>query len=276
MKRRLAITLAVAVALALVASGSDRASAQEALGDGGFESGSLSEYATQAPEMFGAWGAGTFGDTTNTTPIVVTDPVHSGQYAAQIDTRTSERGRTVFQDVVVDSPCFRWAFNVYPDEGANWTEIIAGWRAGGDQAGRVSAVLLLEDRVEFRTCTWHEIVVEADATTFVQTLSIDGSQVAEVQSEAAMFPPETMILGDVASNALHGLFTYDDVSLQTDDCPGEGEEPPAGEPNGAAQQSEDDDGSGFPWWLIILILIILALVLLLLYLKKKKGEQQEA
>jgi hypothetical protein len=312
MTRRLVLTLVAAAALALLVGGSDRARGQEALADGSFESGSLPEYETGALEQFGSWAVGTLADSTNTTPVVVTDPVLSGQYAAQLDTRTADRGRTIYQDVDIDSPCFRWTFNVYRGEGINWAELIAGWRVGGDASGPVSVVIFTDNRVEFRTWdlgatspeplstgAWHEIVVEADAANLVQTFSIDGSVVAEVQAESAPFAPETIIMGDVAGNAQHGLYTYDDVSLQPTDCPGDGDEPaatgtgeatpvggtPASELAGdqtpaaetdAEAASDDDDGSGFPWWLIVLMLIILALlILVLLYLRRRRSQQQE-
>jgi hypothetical protein len=286
--RRLAISFVIVIA-ALIIGGGNRAAAQEAVGDGGFESGDLPEYQGSAPESLGEWSIGALE--AGGTPVIVTDPVLSGTYAAQIDTRSATRGRTIFQDVDPAAECFTWTFNVYRGEGMNWAEIVAGWRTGGEGSGQVTLLIFDDEGVEFRgwgarsriaepleAGSWHEISVEADATTASQTFTIDGEVAAELQGEAAELKPETIIIGDVASNALQGLYTYDDVSLEAGTCSGASAATSSASPaeeESPALEPEDDD-SGFPWWIpILLILAVLGLLILFLLLARRRHAKDE-
>lgn len=290
------VSLLLVAALALLIAGSDGANAQEALGDGGFESGSLAEAEAGLPEVFDSWAVTpSLGD--NSTAAVVTDPVLTGTYAAQLDTRSAASRLYMYQDVA-GTPCFTWTFSVYRGEGINWVELVADWDRGGGAGSAVSAVIFTDDLVELRTWDtranspegalsageWHEVVVQADATNLVQTFSIDGSEVAKVQADTAESVPGTIIIGDVSGNAQHGLYTYDDVSLEAEDCPAAGEESPdtAAEETPLAETAAEEtvqeaDDDGFPWWLIVIIVIAAptALLIVLGVARRRRRTDQE-
>ena len=284
------VSVLLVAAIALLAAGSDGANAQEALGDGGFETGSIAPGPAGLPPVIGSWNSLPRSD--GSVADAVTDPVLSGDYAAQIDTRSTDFGRYIYQDMKATTACFTWTFNVYRGEGINWVELVADWDRGGGAGSPVSAVIFTDDRVELRTWDtranspegalgageWHEVVVEADATNLVQTFSIDGSEVAKVQADTAESVPGTIIIGDVAGNAQHGLYTYDDISLEAAECPAAGEEspetaveetPPAESAGETAAQEADDDG-GFPWWLLIIIIVIAIALLILFGLARRR------
>jgi hypothetical protein len=305
MKLRIPFALLAAVAIASFAGG-DTASAAEAITDGGFENSEFNPSTGSEPAI-GRWDSSR--DVEGSFAGAVESPVLSGTFAAQVDTRSVDFGRSIFQDLEGTTPCFTWTFNVYRGEGVNWVELINA-RAGGGVANPVSLVILSDTAIEFRAWgtatslsqplspdTWHEIVVEADAPNLVQTFSIDGEVAAQVPTETAEFAPETIFMGDVGSAALHGLYTYDDVSLDSRECDGDepssstdAEETPADQPAStdadetpeaggetAPQQAGDDDGSSFPWWLIVLIVIlVLAFLLWFLYWRRRKSQEENA
>lgn len=208
------------------------AEGSQVIADGDFEvGGEFACYSSYPPPVhYGGWATRFTCD--DGVVDRVTSPVHGGSYAAQIDTRAESIGRYIYQDVLDTTACFTWTFQVYRSEGQNTAELVADWHQGGGFANPVSVVQFSDDHTIFVAWeastqlslvlspgSWHEVVVQADGSTGTQTLLIDGNQEAKLTSLTADFAPESIIMGDVSGSARHGLYTYDDVSLEAKPCP---------------------------------------------------------
>jgi hypothetical protein len=112
----------------------------------------------------------------------------------EVDTRAGGSGRYVFQDVGSAAACFRWSFSVLREEGTNIAELVANWDRSAGNVDWASAVTFGDTGTTFRA--WnaaqelpfvltpgarHSILVEADARTPSQRLSVDGTTVSTVR-----------------------------------------------------------------------------------------------
>ena len=217
----------VGLAGLLVLSGSAVAAG---LADGGFESGVLGGPFPTAPlpPSVGLW-------TRTSDDSHLVDPtglVHTGNWALEVDTRTSVHGSAVYQDFDSGTLSYNWTFWVYPSDGTNVAELIYNWDRGSlGRAESGSSLTFTPTETRFNGWNgnttfpvvpaggWHEIKVFANRCSGVQEVRLDGATWGTVTAVTA--PPAgnaTMILGDVAFNALHGLYHYDDVVFELFDC----------------------------------------------------------
>ncbi len=263
------------------------------IGDGGFESGSIGLPVAGQPPVYGEWVADQPGSATDTATVeAVGSPVLEGDYAGQVDTRTAQSGRFIYQDVETGTGCFTWTFHVYRDEGISTAELLQDWDRGVGNALFVSALTFDDTRIVFTgwgaaqtiaeplsTGDWHEVVVEADGDNATQTLSIDGEQLAEVTAAASDTVVETIILGDVSGVADHGLYTYDNVSIEARECegaPAQATSSAGATPTPAPATSADEDGGGFPWWLVIVIIIVAGGLFLFLWWRRRRRPEDDS
>lgn len=203
----------------------------EVISDGGFESVLTSNGNTQpVPYSFGQWASHVISDAS---VGIVTSPVHGGSAAAQVDTRAASRGGYVYQDITNIGTCFTWRFFVWRGEGVNYAEVLSVWDRILGSAYAVSSVVFSDTGLGFyawnaytnfnlvlASNAWHEVVVEADGNSRKQELFVDGERIGCVESLGELYGAGTVILGDVASYAEHGLYVYDDMSLRASTCPG--------------------------------------------------------
>jgi hypothetical protein len=272
----------------------------DVMNDGGFESGEIVAPVPGQP-VSGVWTADAFPAGDPSRVEAVNDPVLTGGFAAQIDTLAAQSGRFIYQDFEGGTGCFTWTFNVYPEGGVSTAELLQDWDRGAGAAQFVSRVNFNADGTAFsgwnaasRTLSlvltpgeWHEVVVEADADTLTQTLTIDDERLAQFQARVADTVAETIILGDVAGRAGKGLYTYDDVSLTVRECAGVAPgtdgvstgvaSQPTDAPETASEEPDDGDDGGSPWWILLLAIIALLIILLLLFLwrRRRKGAQSD-
>jgi len=202
--------------------------AASAVSDGGFESGSLPVTGPGAPIplSFGQWSARTADS------HLVSAPVHAGSWSAEIDTRASTQGSYVLQDFDSGDQSYVWTFWWRATEGTNFPEVIYGWDRTCCATGTGSFLFSAPGELRFTgwgapqvvlapltTDVWHEVRVVADRCTAVQDLYIDGTLRTSVLGVGPLpSGTATMLLGDLADNALHGLYQYDDVSFELFDC----------------------------------------------------------
>jgi hypothetical protein len=285
-------SLLLALVGVAVILGSDDARAEEVIADGGFESGSIQAAAPGQPVTYGTWLPDDFPAGEPSRVEAVTDPVLSGDYAAQVDTLTAPSGRFIFQDFQGGTQCFTWTFSVYPQGGVSTAELLQDWDRGAGQAQFVSAVTFTDAGIAFSGWgksasspdvidqdQWHTIVVEANTDNRTQTFTVDGDQKASLDIEVADSTPETIILGDVAGQAGHGLYTYDDVSLDVRQCAHRGgfgpTETSAGSATNAAAISEEpEDDGGFPWWIVLLVILVAAGLFLFFALWRRRRKPE--
>jgi hypothetical protein len=287
------VALAFLTAIALLAlPASSSAQGTNIIGDGGFESGKIGLPVEGQPPVYGEWVADqpSAGDTA--TAEAVTSLVFEGDYAGEVDTRTAQGGRFIYQDVELGSGCFKWTFHVYRDEGVNTAELLQDWDRGMGNALFVSRLTFNDKGIAFsgwgaaaRTIEeplssgeWHEVTVEADADAGTQTLSINGEQFAEFEAADSSTVVETIILGDVAGVADHGLYTYDGVSIQATECAGA----PAQETTTAGATSApsspaagDADDGNFPWWIVAVVIIVAAALFFFLWWRRRRRRNEE-
>jgi len=208
-------------------------SARGDVADGGFETGSLP--VTGPPPMppsFGVWSA------TDTNTHLVGSPVHSGSWAAEVDTRFVPHGSYPIQDFDSGSTCFRWTFWVRPAEGINNAQILYAWGRGVGGGVQATAIGFSPTQVTLIGWTgiatfpplgfgaWHEIVVVGNRDTLVTDLAIDGTALGSVLGTGtAPVGDATMTMGDGAYNAYHGLYQWDDFRYESFDCPSTAEPP---------------------------------------------------
>jgi hypothetical protein len=213
-----------------VSTGAQLAVPSEVIADGGFESASVTPTAEiPVPPCAGFWCSKVGG--VGGTVRLVAATVSPGTVAVEIDTRDGGGGRYIFQDVANAAACFRWSFGVLRGQGTNIAELVANWDRSAGDVDWTSAVTFSDTGTAFQAWNavaqlplvlaagvWHTVVVEADARTLSQRLSIDGTPVATVTSPGPTFAPETVILGDTAGTARRGLYTYDHVSVLAAPC----------------------------------------------------------
>jgi len=202
--------------------------AASAVSDGGFESGSLPVTGPGAPIplSFGQWSARTADS------HLVSAPVHAGSWSAEIDTRASTQGSYVLQDFDSGDQSYVWTFWWRATEGTNFPEVIYGWDRTCCATATGSFLFSEPTALRFTgwgapqvvlapltTDVWHEVRVVADRCTAVQDLYIDGTLQASVLGVGPLpSGTATMLLGDLAGSARHGLYHYDDVSFELFDC----------------------------------------------------------
>ena len=200
------------------------------IADGGFESGYIARGPLfgPIPPSFGFWTSrGTIPQ-----PVSPPLPVHSGERSLQIDTRFQTYGAIVVQDFEIDALSYEWTFWVFPSEGFNAAEIIYNWDRGLHGAGNIGT------RLDYGTTgllfrawdttasfppippgAWHEVRVVANRCALTQEYNLDHVLVGTVRATSTgPVGPTTVIFGDTGNIAKHGLFYYDDVSLQTFEC----------------------------------------------------------
>src|SRR3990170_4959730 len=210
------------------------AGASNLLADPGFESGSLviGPQFGAIPSSVGFWTA---RDNPPAPPRLVDPPmpVHSGFWAAEIDTRTATYGEILIQDFATTFASYVWVFWVYPVEGYNAAEILYNWDRGVTGSGVITtrmdygpAELILrawDTTASFPplpTGGWHEVKVVANTCSLVQDLYVDGVLVGSVRATGGGSPAgmATVVFGDTGNIAKHGLFYYDDESFEEFDC----------------------------------------------------------
>ncbi len=214
-----------AVAFTILA-GLSALNARADIADGGFESG----YLRDAPEIdpsFGVWTR--LGPSSNDVQAPL--PVHSGQWSLQIDTVGLSLGSAVFQDFDSGTLSYVWTFWVFPQEGRDVAEIVYNWDRGAGYAEPGTEIAMLGSMTRLQGWgaltylppitlgVWHEVRVVADRCTGRQQVLLDGGLWGEIQAVGT--PPAgvaTIILGDVAYQALQGLYYFDDVSFETWNC----------------------------------------------------------
>jgi hypothetical protein len=230
------ILLALCVSFASLLPANE-ATAVELLADGGFESGSLpdaSPCGNPKPYSYAHWTA----RCQSSTGIVelVPSPVHDGNWSLHVDTRTSTVGRFVWQDLYTSETCYQWSFWMRPGVGHNEASLYYDWDRVSS-AHRVSTLGIVyqgEDsyRLHFggwdtmapsvaagmTTGTWQKIDVLADATRTIQGLFVNGEEKRRV-IPTTTFPPETLIVGDLAGDAWQGEYYFDSFSLDASGCP---------------------------------------------------------
>ena len=231
--------------------GGDRHGASPNLvSDPGFESGSLvlvPQFGA-VPPSFGYWAA---RDNPPQPPRLTNSPqpVHSGAWAAEIDTRTATFGEHVIQDFTTSSASYVWTFWIYPIEGFNVAEVVYNWDRGvtGSAVGATALEYgpagtvfhAWDTQANFTPLSpdsWHEVTVIADACSLVQDYFVDGAPVGSIRANGGIPSAgnATVILGDVSNIARHGLFYYDDQSFSEFVC----------EPEDDDDDDDDDDDEG--------------------------------
>jgi hypothetical protein len=213
---------------ALLALGGPAAAA--GLVDGGFESGTLAgPYPTAPlPPSVGFWTR-TSDDSHLVSPPAI---VRTGRWALEVDTRSSSIGSAIYQDFDSGTLSYVWTTWVYPSEGTNVAELVYNWDRGSQGRAELGTWFRFNPTdTKFSgwngnatfpavpTGAWHELRVRADRCTREQEVRLDGALWGTVK---AVTPPPagtaTVILGDVAYNALHGLYHYDDIAFELFDC----------------------------------------------------------
>ncbi len=285
---KLAAILIALTTLALLPTGRGYAK-EELIGDGGFESGTIAPPdPVGQPVTYGSWIA----DQPGAGPSVaaaVTSPVFAGAYAGQVDTRTSEGGRFIYQDIERGTSCFVWTFQLYREEGKNTAELLQDWDRGMGQARFVTALTFSDSGTAFSGWglslnaaaltkeVWHEISVEADGPALNQTLLIDGAVAGVIAPTVADTVPQTIILGDVSGVADNGLYTYDDVSLIGREC--DSRASPAAATRSASASAlprlrGDERGANFPWWIVAVVLIAGGLIFFFVWRRRRSSNQE--
>jgi len=225
----LSMTITVVLGLAALVALSGPAAAA-GLVDGGFESGTLAgPYPTApAPPSVGFWTR-TSDDSHLVSPPAI---VRTGQWALEVDTRSSSIGSAIYQDFDSGALSYLWTTWVYPSEGTNVAEVVYNWDRGSQgRAEPGTFMMFTPSETRFSgwngnaifpavpAGAWHELTVRANRCTRTQEVRLDGALWGVVDAGTA--PPAgigTMILGDVAFNALQGLYHYDDISFELFDC----------------------------------------------------------
>ncbi len=225
MRRGVRVGVVFVIAVAVLAAALPGLASAD-IADGGFESGVLRDAPTIDPS-FGVWTRQNPSAQLVNPPL----PVHSGQWALQVDTMNEEHGSAVFQDFDSGTLSYDWTFWLRPEAGRNVAEIVYNWDRGAGYAEFGTEFLFQTNSTRFRGWggaayippasfgAWHEVKVVADRCTGTQDAFLDGTAWGRVQTFGA--PPagvSTIILGDVAYIALRGRYHFDDVSFQLWDC----------------------------------------------------------
>jgi len=233
--------------------GEDRHGASPNLiSDPGFESGSLVLVPRfgAAPPSFGFWTA---RDNPPQPPRLVNSPqpVHSGAWAAEVDTRAATYGEHLIQDFTTSSASYVWTFWIYPIEGFNVVEVVYNWDRGVTGSAVVATALeygpagtvfhAWDTQANFAPLSpdsWHEVTIVADACSLVQDYLVDGAPVGSIRAKGGIPSAgnATVILGDVSNIARHGLFYYDDQSFSEFVCE------PDDDDDGGDDDDDDEDG----------------------------------
>jgi len=199
-----------------------------AIADGGFESGAIAgPFTSPLPLSNGHWAR----EGLETHLVSPPAPVHVGNWSLEVDTRTATIGSAAYQDFDSGTLSYVWTFWIRPTVGRTVAEYIYNWDRSAGFAIAASVFLFRNGTTDFNawgTMTtlagisfgaWHEVKVVGNRCTQVQDVSFDGAAVGSVHGTIP--PPQgaaTVILGDVAFNALHGRYHFDDVSFDLWDC----------------------------------------------------------
>ena len=208
---------------------------REKITDGGFENTVLGG-STSGAELVcpGTW---CFKDSDSRGNVdLVMDPVNGGDIAAQVDTVGARNGNILYQDFAELPPCFVLTASVHRTSGTHNILLFSNWdRAELAAIEAVSAISMNDNGIGLTAWgealgqsvdtvlgpEWNEIRVAVDASVGTQTLSINGTEVAEFTGEPQALAKQaeaTLLMGDTAGSARQGLFVYDDVSIQTTSC----------------------------------------------------------
>lgn len=227
MRRGARLGVLFAVVLTVLA-GLSAFTARADVADGGFESG----YLRDAPEVlpsFGVWTRLGSASRLVNPPL----PVHTGEWALEVDTRNSYYGSAVFQDFDTGTSSYVWTFWVLPQEGYEVAEIVYNWDRGAGYSQPGTEIVMFGTSTRFvgwgvmailrpvPIGEWHKVTVVADRCSGLQTAFLDGLPWGQVQLPATETPPSgtaTVILGDTPYTARHGLYYFDDVSFVSSEC----------------------------------------------------------
>ena len=216
----------VGLAALLIVPGSSLAAG---FADGGFESGFLAgPFSAPLPLSQGMWTKISDDSRLVSPPGIV----HSGNFAYEVDTRNSPHGSAIYQDFNSGTLSYIWTFWVYRSEGTNVAELIYNWDRGTRGRALVGSWFMLTSTdTQFNGWNgnatfpavppggWHEVRVLANRCTSEQEVRLDGAHLGTVKAVTAPTSGNaTVAFGDVAFNAFHALYNYDDIGFELFDC----------------------------------------------------------
>ena len=199
--------------------------------DGGFESGSLAgPFLPPMPYAFGYWEA----ETSSGRLVNPPQPVHTGSWAAVVDTMNASMGGIIIQDLDQGTTSYTFSFWVYPDagiEGAglmyNWDRGVTGARDQGTAVGfrtTVTGLVAWDTSVTLPPIAygmWHRIEVVANKCTRTQNLYVDGLWWGNATASPAANVPSgnaTVYFGDGSWIPNRGRFYWDDFAVTPWNC----------------------------------------------------------